>query len=188
VRRWRKRLARSVVVPADQAPTSAGHEPKTPRDNKTNYVTAFFDSIGQTRNWRASASWTAFHPVADLSFDGCHGSQGPCAVIRRLVGDGEECPRQFNPERLGRLQIDDELELVPMRGSMVSTPSGPHRSRPCSRAAMSSTLRTTTNPGCDKAARAGQALTGVARSIRIASCRSPAERCGQRGYFVGAGS
>jgi hypothetical protein len=43
-------------------------------------------------------------------------------------------------------------------------------------------------PGRDKVAREGEALTGVARSIRIASCRSPAERCGQRGYFVGAGS
>src|SRR5206468_740544 len=67
-----------------------------------------------------------------------------------LVGDGEECPRQLNPERLGRLQIDDKLELMPMRGNMVSPPSGPKRSRPCSRSAMSSTLRTTTNPGATK--------------------------------------
>jgi hypothetical protein len=45
--------------------------------------------------------------------------QGHKRSFDHLVGDGEECPRQFNPERLGRLQIDDELELVPMRGNMV---------------------------------------------------------------------
>ena len=40
-----------VVALADQAPTSARNKPKTPPDSKTNYVAAFFDSIGPS--WKS---------------------------------------------------------------------------------------------------------------------------------------
>jgi len=37
-----------LVVPfADQLRRPARNKPKTPPDSKTNYITAFFDSIGQ---------------------------------------------------------------------------------------------------------------------------------------------
>jgi hypothetical protein len=48
VRLWRKRLARLVVGLPDQLRRPARNKPKTPPDSKTHYVTAFFDSIGQT--------------------------------------------------------------------------------------------------------------------------------------------
>jgi hypothetical protein len=52
-----------VVVPANQASTSASNKPKTPLDSKTNYATAFFDSIDPTETLAASQALRGTLPV-----------------------------------------------------------------------------------------------------------------------------
>jgi len=55
-----------VVVPANQASTSASNKPKTPLDSKTNYATAFFDSIDPSATSSLIGVWGQLGAISFL--------------------------------------------------------------------------------------------------------------------------
>jgi hypothetical protein len=65
MRRLRKRLARLVVVLAERAPTYSQKQAENAPDSKTNYATAFFDSIGQKRKSPSARAISALPPNTD---------------------------------------------------------------------------------------------------------------------------